>query len=159
MDENAEVEETGDDADGNNLIKSMRKELAKAQAEAKRLAEENQLFQESRAQARETQIANAVNGKGYPESIVAALKAQADSASDDEFNALIQDLGVSAETPEGEQQEATPPTQPSPADLGQRVAAAATGQAGEVDVMKKIASTNSREELLAIVSELGLDNF
>lgn len=160
MDENTEAE-SASEAEGNDLIKNLRKELSKAQAEAKRLAEENQVFQEARAQSRTAQVDQAVNGQNYPQAIVDAIKAQVEVASDEEFDKLLQDLGSAGEQAEGvqeEQPEAAPAT-PSPADIGQRVAAAAGGNSGEVDVAKEIATADTREALLAAVAKHGLDKF
>lgn len=157
MDENTEAQEMGNEEDGNALIKNLRKELSKAQADAKRLAEENQVFQAERTQARAAEVEKAVNGKNYPDSIVAALTAQVESASDDEFEKLLQDLGGVSENAEPEGVQET--TQANPGELGQRVAAAAQGAAKEVDVSAEIAKANTREELLAAVSKHGLDKF
>jgi hypothetical protein len=159
MDENTEAQEMGNDDDGNALIKNLRKELSKAQAEAKRFAEENKVFQEARAQSRESEVEKAVNGKNYPDSIVAALKAQVESASDEEFEKLLQDLGGNSEATESVQEEAQPQATPSPGDIGQRVAAAAAGGAKEVDVSLEIAKANTKEELYAAVAKHGLDRF
>ncbi|WP_461521048.1 hypothetical protein [Porticoccus sp.] len=161
MDENTEAQEMGNDDDGNSLIKDLRKQLSKAQAEAKRLAEENQLFQETRAQSRASAVEAAVNGKNYPDSIVAALTAQVETASDEEFEKLLQDLGTPGEGSEGvqEAEAAKPQATPSPGEIGQRVAAAASGGAKEVDVAKEIAATQTRAELHAVVAKHGLDRF
>lgn len=155
----------GGDTTENSVIKALRDAEAKAKAEAKRLSAELEGLQAERAQSREAQLEAAVNGRSYPEAVVSALKAQVETASADEFAKLLQDLGSVAPDTEGEQDEtiqeeqSAPTPKPNPADLGQQIAAAAQGRGSEVDVIKKLATAESREDLLAAVSEHGLDKF
>lgn len=163
MDENTVAHESGEESES-SVLKTLRDAEAKAKAEAKRLAAELQELQAERAQSRQAQLEAAVNGRDYPEAIVSALKAQVETASNDEFAKLLQDLGSAGTETEGvqtEEVEETPPTSsgPKPSDLGQQIAAAAGGKGGEVDVIKKLATAQTREELLAAVSEHGLDRF
>lgn len=165
MSENTNVE--GDEGtDESSVINSLRKDLAKAQAEAKSSAEENDTFRTARTQTRTTAVEAAVNGQNYPVVILDALKAQVETASNDEFDKLLQDLGVEGKTTEsvdgdteGGESTDESKTKTTAAELGQQIAAAAAGGSGEVDVIKNLATAETQEDLYAAVAEHGLDKF
>lgn len=166
MNQETETNITTDGDEENSVIKSLRAAEAAAKADAKRALAELEELRGERAQSRQAKLEAAVNGRNYPDSVVEMMKGQVETATNEQFEALLQDLAPSGDDDQGVPDEGdddkggeTAPSTPNPADLGQRVAAAATGAAGEVDVIKKLATAETRADLLASVAEHGLDKF
>lgn len=150
--------EEGDDDSA--LVKELRSKLRKEAAARKEAQSEVESFRETRKQSRVKAVTDAVNGKGIPQAAVDALVAQVEDYADDEFVTVLEQLGgvasATAESEEGEQSpQATPPAV-NPADLGEQVAAAASGGGAE-DPLALLRKAKNRAELEAAASQLGLD--
>jgi len=162
MTENTTVTGVEDDltegqAEDNDLIKKLRKQLKDAKAQAKISEEENVGFRETRSQARVDQVTEAVNGLGYPQGVLDALLARVQDADEDEFLSILTDLQSVAPTDDPDPTVTEDaPVAPSPASLGQQVAAAASGGSA-VDGVARLAAAKSIDEVNAIAAELGLD--
>ena len=152
---------TEGDPNDSDLIKKLRKQLKDERNTRKSLAEENESFRQTRTQERVQAIQEAVNGLGYPQSIVDTLVAKVQDSDEDEFASILDDLNAVAgeEGASSDDVQVTPPPVergPSPSDLGQQLAAAAAGGSA-VDGVARLAAAQSIDEVNAIAKELGLD--
>ena len=167
MTQNADTFDASDDlteglSDDSDLIKKLRKQLKDERNTRKSLAEENDGFRTTRTQERVAAIQEAVNGLGYPQTVVDTLVAKVQDSDVDEYQSILDDLlALAGEEGASSSDEpvATPPvvpTAPTPSDLGQQLAAAAAGGSA-VDGVARLAAANSIDEVNSIAKELGLD--
>ena len=161
-DTNVSGEETdlteADEADSKTL-KKVRAKLKEAVALTKLQGDELTGFRTARSQSRADAIAALVNDAGYPQAVVDSLQAKVQDADEDEYLAILADLTPVAqeEDASGDSKEVPTPTAPTPAQIGQQLAAAAnTGSA--VNPIDTINAAQSVDEVNAIAKELGLDN-
>lgn len=153
---------TEGDPNDSDLIKKLRKQLKDERNTRKSLAEENDGFRQTRTQERVQAIQEAVNGLGYPQSIVDTLVAKVQDSDEDEFSSILDDLNAVAGAKGASSDDVKTPTPPpvergpSPSDLGQQLAAAAAGGSA-VDGVARLAAAKSIDEVNAIAKELGLD--
>ena len=155
----------GEAADSETL-KKVRAALKAANATNKGLEAENSDFREARTKQRTDALTEAVNGKGYPQTVLDTLVAKVQEADNDEFVALLTDLqGVAAPTNEGVVEAEAEPTvakapegstMPAPATLGQELAAASSGGASADPVMEALLSATNVDELNAVAAEHNL---
>jgi hypothetical protein len=151
---------TEEDPQDNDLIKKLRKQLKDANAVAKSAQAENEEFRATRTKQRVDALTDAVNGKGYPQSVLDTLVAKVQEADDDEFVTLLGDLQGEAK-PEGDvvnEEEPATPAAPTPASLGQELAAAASGGASTDPVMEALLNASSVDEVNAAAKEHGLED-
>ncbi len=145
------------EADSKTLAK-VRKALKVEKAKATALEEENLGFRTARTQSRADAIAALVNDAGYPQAVVDSLQAKVQDADEEEYLAILADLTPVAqdEDASGDGEEVPTPTAPTPAQIGQQLAAAAnTGSA--VNPIDTINAAKTVDEVNAIAKELGLD--
>jgi hypothetical protein len=147
-----------EDPDDSGLVKELRKQLRETKRTASSLETEVVGFRESRKQARISAVEAAVNGRDYPQAVVDALMDKVQEADETEFSTILSELTVVAD-------EETPPTgdapqvpsTPSPAELGQQIAAAAGAQ-GADSLKDKLLAAQSQEEVKQAALEGGLGN-
>lgn len=154
MSENASVSDELDDEEESSgesqVIRDLRKQLRLVEKQRKAEAEELTRYREAHSQERQNRLNAVVDGRELPSFVVEALKTKAEEASDEEFDAILQELGpVPQEQVEARQA-------PVVGNLGQQVATAAS-KGGAPDPTQRIAGAKTREELAAVIAELRLD--
>lgn len=157
-DEGSEGQAGGADS---TVIKSLRAKLREAEAKAK--AAEGAVASAREQVTRELEIGSLVSQAGYPGLAEVAVEKVKD-ATPEAVAAFLKGLGLEPKAGEPAGAEGEAPKQPEGQDqasqvagvanLGQRVAAAASGKAAG-DITARIAGAKSQEELIQIAREGG----
>lgn len=145
-----------DGVDDSDLVKALRAKLRKEAAAKKESQAEVESFREARKQNRASAIADAVNGKGIPKTAVDALVVQVEDMDEAQYASVLEDLnGVAAAEGQSEEGEGSGAVKPAvnPADLGEQVAAAASGGT-DIDPIAALRGAKNKAELQAKAQEL-----
>jgi uncharacterized protein YgfB (UPF0149 family) len=151
MDDEGAEGQAGD----SNVIKSLRAKLRDAEAKAK--AAEQAVSGAREQVKRELEIGSLVSQAGYPGLSELAVEKVKD-ATPDAVSAFLKGLGLEPKAidsaPEQPEEQDQASKVAGVANLGQRVAAAASGKTAS-DITARIASAKSQEELIDIAREGG----